>query len=84
MLTIDKNKTSIHSDNFDEVQSLKPKHLVIIESSGTSGWYRLEDAIGDETGWIIPMRLVNEAGEAEARKTGSIRDFVVREDGSLA
>ena len=85
MLTIDINKTSIHSDDFDEVQSLKPKHLVIIEANDTgTRWYQFEEPIRDETGWVIPLSLISQAGEEEARRTGSIRTITVRCDGSLA
>jgi hypothetical protein len=84
MLTIGKDKTFIQCELFEETIRLKPNHLIVLtHEDGTAKWYVLGEPIHDENKWIVPLQVVEEADEAEARRTGYIAHFVVGKDARL-
>ena len=75
MLTIDKDKTFLHCDLFEEAVALTPNHLVTVNGD----WYVLGEAIKDQDGWIVPLQLID-----RPQGIGTIRTFVVNDDGELS
>lgn len=80
MLTIGKDRSFIHCELFAEAMSLTPDYLVtVLTSESGVHWYVLGKAIRQKDGWIVPLQLVD-----HPQGKGTIRDFVVREDGTLS
>jgi len=85
LLTNENGEKVIQCDLFADAAALTPNHLVtIFDEDGGVKWYVLGGAIQAENGWIVPIQVVDEEHEAEARRTGTIRDFVAGPNGGLA
>ncbi|HBB95218.1 MAG TPA: hypothetical protein DC054_07485 [Blastocatellia bacterium] len=85
ILTNDSGEKAIQCDVFEETVRLKPHHLITLtRQDGTAKYYVIGEAVQRDADWIVPLQVVAEADEAEARRTGTIAHFVEGKDGGLA
>jgi hypothetical protein len=84
LLTSDKGERAIQCDLFEETLPLKTNHLITITDDAGVKWYVLGESIQREDKWVVPLQIVDEADEAEARRTGTVGTFVVGDNGALA
>jgi hypothetical protein len=84
LLTNETGEKAIQCDFFADTIELKPHHLVTITDEDGTRWYVLGEAIQRENDWLVPLAVVAEDEEAEARRTGTIKTFHVTGDGALA
>jgi len=84
IVTSDSGEKAIQCDVFEETISLKPHHLITLtHQGGTFNYYVIGEAVQRDSDWIVPLQVVTEADEAEARRTGTIAHFVEGPDGGL-
>jgi hypothetical protein len=85
LVTDGSGEKALQCDVFEETIRFKPHHLITITHQiGTFSYYVIGEAVQRDSDWIVPLQLVPEAGEAEARRTGTIGNFVEGKDGGLA
>jgi hypothetical protein len=85
LLTSDTGEKAIQCDLFEETVRFTPNHLITLTHQvGTFNYYVIGEAVRRDTDWIVPLQVVAEADEAEARRTGTIAHFVEGRDGGLA
>lgn len=76
---------AIQCDVFEETIRFKPNHLITLtHQAGTFNYYVLGEAVRRENDWIVPLQVIAEDDEPEARRTGTIGHFVEGRDGGLA
>jgi hypothetical protein len=84
LLTNESGEKAIQCDLFEETVRFTPNHLITLtHQDGTANYYVIGEAVRRENDWIVPLQIVAEADEAEARRTGTIGYFVEGGDGAL-
>ena len=84
ILTSDSGEKALQCDVFDEVTRLEPNHFITLtHQDGTFNFYVIGEAVRRDHDWIVPLQIVAEADEAEARRVGTIAHFAEGRDGSL-
>jgi hypothetical protein len=81
METSGKDKSFIHCEFFNEAMALTPNRVVTIQDKDGFGYYVLGEAKQQRDGWIVPLKLVDDAA---AQGLLPLRQIVVREDGKVA
>lgn len=84
ILTGDKGEKAIRLDLFDETVRFKPSHLITLtHQDGTFNYYLIGEPVRRDNDWIVPLQVIAEDDEAEARRTRTIGHFVESKDGGL-
>lgn len=85
LVTTDTGDKLIECDIFDETIRLKPHHLIVLtHTEGTANWYVIGEPVHHKGKWLVPLQLVEEADEPEARRTGHIAHFITGKDAELS
>jgi hypothetical protein len=85
LLTDEQGERAIRVDLFEETVRFTPSNFITLtHPDGTFNYYVLGEAIQHENSWIVPLYVVPEADEADARRTGTIAHFAEGKDGELA
>ena len=78
------DERAIQCDVFEETVRFKPNHFITLtHQEGSFNYYVIGEATRRDHDWIVPLHVVSEADEAEARRTGTIAHFVEGGDGRL-
>ena len=84
ILTSDSGEKALQCDVFEEATRLEPdKVITLTHQDGTFNYYVIGEAVRRDNDWIVPLQIVSEADEAEARRVGTIAHFVEGRDGGL-
>ena len=84
ILTSDSGEKALQCDVFEEAARLEPDHFITLtHQDGTFNYYVIGEAVRRDHDWIVPLQIVAEADEAEARQVGTIAHFAEGRDGSL-
>jgi hypothetical protein len=84
ILTSDSGEKALQCDVFEEAARLEPHGLITLtHQDGTFNYYVIGEAVRRDHDWIVPLQIVAEADEAEARRVGTVAHFAERRDGSL-
>ena len=84
LLKNDGHELAIQCDVFEETVRFKPNHVITLtHQAGSFNFYVIGEAVQRDRDWIVPLQVVAEADEADARRTGTIGHFVEGKDGGL-
>ena len=84
ILTSDFGEKAFQCDVFEETIPLEPnRFMTLTHPDGTFNYYLIAEAVQRDRDWIVPLQLVAEADEAEARRAGTIAHFAEGRDGGL-
>jgi len=84
ILTSDSGEKALQCDVFEEATRLEPDGLITItHRDGTFNYYVIGEAVQRDNDWIVPLQIVAEADEAEARRVGTIAHVAEGREGGL-
>ncbi|HXI22995.1 MAG TPA: hypothetical protein VNG71_03895 [Pyrinomonadaceae bacterium] len=84
VLTSDSGEKALQCDVFEEARRLEPdQFMTLTHQDGTFNYYVIGKAEQRDNDWIVPLQIVAEADEAEARRVGTVAHFAEGRDGSL-
>ena len=84
IVTSDSGEKALQCDVFEEATRFEPDGVITItHQDGTFNYYVIGEAVRRDNDWIVPLQIVAEADEAEARRVGTIAHFAVGRHGSL-